>query len=137
MVVLCPLGIWIASQSRLNVNSVFSYITSFSVVPSGVEESLILDSASSLAVRNNAGVIMPQMGRLRQAAARRANDRRDSLNCFIVSMWRNRSSFVLRHLTNTHRAYSVYRSSVSRRIRSLLREIGRASCRERGEISVV
>src|SRR5206468_1584738 len=26
IVVFCPLGIWIASQSRLNVNSVFSYI---------------------------------------------------------------------------------------------------------------
>src|SRR6478672_3023078 len=26
IVVFCPLGIWIASQSRLNVNSVFSYM---------------------------------------------------------------------------------------------------------------
>jgi hypothetical protein len=28
IVVFCPLGIWIASQSRLNVNSVFSYMVS-------------------------------------------------------------------------------------------------------------
>src|SRR5438552_3942379 len=28
IVVFCPLGIWIASQSRLNVNSVFSYMAS-------------------------------------------------------------------------------------------------------------
>src|SRR5207247_8509160 len=31
-VIYCPLGIWIASQSRLNVNSVFSYMASTSTL---------------------------------------------------------------------------------------------------------
>src|SRR6266487_5681706 len=46
IVVFCPLGIWIASQSRLTVNSVFSYMASSYVIPSEVEESFILDPAT-------------------------------------------------------------------------------------------
>src|SRR5262245_57985395 len=48
IVVFCPLGIWIASQSRLNVNSVFSYMASFYVIPSEVEESLDLSLERAL-----------------------------------------------------------------------------------------
>src|SRR5438552_8325808 len=97
MVVFWPLGIWMASQSRVNVNSVFSYMA--------------LPFANYYATKGeNDEIRMTNDETI-------SNDRMTIGSTCVLPSFLRHSAFVLRHLFNTRPACNACRFSVSQRIR--------------------
>src|SRR5947208_6030226 len=92
IVVFCPLGIWIASQSRLNVNSVFSYMASTR------ESYYATDQENDENRMTNDETISKSLSLLRQSFLRHS-----TFACRPVAARRR----VLRHFSNTHHACSA------------------------------